>query len=130
MPPKLENIDHIHINVADRGAAETWYRDHLGFVRESSTDSLEAGKGPLTLVNFDGSIHLALFESTDIQNTVVAFKVSARDLVEWITHLSVQGIQVEPVDHKQSWSIYFRDPDGNPFEITTAEYKKFRRSNT
>lgn len=127
MFPKLESIDHVHINVADRKLAETWYRDYLGFSRESSLESWAVGRGPLTLVNDDGSIHLALFESAGIQNTVIAFKTSAKGLREWITHLGTKGIQVDVADHGLSWSIYFRDPDGNPFEITTYEYSEFKK---
>ena len=126
MPPKLEFIDHIHINVANRAAAEAWYRDYLGFVRDPAFESWVTDKGPLTLVNSDGNIHLALFERAEIQNTVIAFNVSASGLGEWIQHLQLEGIPVDPVDHDLSWSIYFRDLDGNPFEITTYEYSEFK----
>ena len=29
---------------------------------------------------------------------------------------------VEPEDHQVSWSLYFADPDGNPWEITTYQH--------
>lgn len=32
---------------------------------------------------------------------------------------------MKPVDHEVSWSIYFKDPDGNPFEDTTYDYEAF-----
>ena len=126
MPPKLQSIDHIHINVSDRTASEVWYREYLGFVRDPVFEPWVTEKGPLTLANSEGNIHLALFERTEIQNTVIAFKVSAQGLTEWILHLTVVGIDVEPIDHDLSWSIYFRDLDGNPFEITTYEYNEFK----
>jgi catechol-2,3-dioxygenase len=31
------------------------------------------------------------------------------------------------VDHDKSWSIYFNDPYGNPFEITTYDYETVRQ---
>ncbi len=83
-------------------------------------------KGPLTLVNSEQSIHLALFERLEIQNTVIAFQVTALGLKQWIEFLNVKGILVEAIDHDLSWSIYFRDLDGNPFQITTYEYQAFQ----
>ncbi|MBY4893897.1 hypothetical protein KUL25_14150 [Rhodobacteraceae bacterium N5(2021)] len=32
------------------------------------------------------------------------------------------------VDHDPSWSIYFRDPDGNRFEVTTYDYAEVARA--
>ncbi len=29
---------------------------------------------------------------------------------------------MQPVDHRVAWSLYFSDPDGNPFEITCYDY--------
>ena len=126
MPPKLEYIDHIHINVSNRAASEAWYQDFLGFVPDPIFAPWVTDQGPLTLVNRDGNIHLALFERAEIQNTVIAFNVSATGLDEWVQHLTLKGISVVAVDHDLSWSIYFRDLDGNPFEITTYEYSEFK----
>lgn len=126
MPPKLESIDHVHINVSDRAASERWYRDYLGFVRDPGFEPWVTERGPLTLTNSEGNIHLALFERLEIQNTVIAFNVSAHGLAEWIQYLSSKDVPVEPIDHDLAWSIYFRDLDGNPFEITTYEYNEFK----
>lgn len=123
--PALEAIDHIHINVTDRAAAETWYRETLGFVRDPAFEPWVTAQGPLTLANAAGTIHLALFERPAVQNTVVAFRVSAAALAAWIAYLSARDVAVEPIDHDLAWSIYFRDPDGNPFEITTYDYAAF-----
>lgn len=126
MFPGLIKIDHIHIHVTDRPSAELWYRDVLGFRRDPSLVSWVSESGPLTLVDDSGNIHLALFQTGQPQNTVIAFAVTARALVEWMAHLAALGVEVEPVDHDISWSIYFRDPDGNPFEITTYDYAEFK----
>jgi catechol-2,3-dioxygenase len=32
------------------------------------------------------------------------------------------GGPVKPVDHGLAWSLYFADPDGNPYEITTYDH--------
>jgi catechol 2,3-dioxygenase-like lactoylglutathione lyase family enzyme len=48
MAPKLTGIDHIHVFVSDRLAAEDWYRRVLGLVREPTLESWASGGGPLT----------------------------------------------------------------------------------
>ena len=41
-----------------------------------------------------------------------------------LAHLSViLGEPLKAEDHKVSWSIYFNDPDANPFEITSYGYE-------
>ncbi|MCE9684672.1 VOC family protein [Shewanella sp. AS16] len=120
MPPVLSRVDHIHIYVADLTAAEKWYRDNLGFTRLPALAQWAPGGGPLTLAN--GSVHLALFDSKTPQNTTVAFGVNCADFLCWQQHLKNCGIHFSRVDHRLAWSIYFADPDGNPFEITSYDY--------
>ena len=124
LTPKLTGIDHIHVFVSDRVAAEEWYRRVLGLVRDPTLESWAAGRGPLTLVDESGQVHLALFERPR-QNcrSVVALGASGAQFLSWVKFLeSVLGRKLEPVDHELSWSVYFEDPDGNPFEITCYEY--------
>lgn len=125
MSLKFLTIDHIHIHVKNRTEAEKWYRTILRFERVNSLEFWSVDGGPLMLEDESGQIHLAMFESESIQNTIIAFKVTAQGLYSWISHLSNLGVCVDPVNHDISWSIYFSDPDGNPFEITTYEYNEF-----
>lgn len=122
MAPKLKAFDHIHVSVKDRKLAEQWYQDVLGFERVAEFEVWAADGGPLTIANAQGNIHLALFESDTVQNTVIAFSVNAENFFAWIEHLKDKDMPVKIIDHDLSWSIYFKDPDGNPFEITTYEY--------
>lgn len=122
MIPPLLLIDHVHVSVKDRSEAEQWYKNVLGFARVAEFDQWATDKGPLTIGNAQGNIHLALFESANVQNTVIAFSVTAENFFAWIEHLKDNGIATNIIDHDLSWSIYFRDPDGNPFEITTYDY--------
>ena len=122
MVPKLNTVDHIHVSVKDRKLAEQWYQDVLGLVRVAEFEQWVSDKGPLTIGNAQGDIHLALFESEAVQNTVIAFSVTAENFFAWIEHLKDNEIAVNIFDHDLSWSIYFRDPDGNPFEITSYEH--------
>ena len=124
MPPLLESIDHIHLFVSDRAAAERWYAAIMGFERVRDLEFWAADGGPLTIADRSGKIHLALFERpAQACRSTVALAVDATQFLAWRTHLAgVFGREVEAVDHQVSWSLYFADPDGNPFEITSYDY--------
>jgi GNAT superfamily N-acetyltransferase/catechol 2,3-dioxygenase-like lactoylglutathione lyase family enzyme len=125
--PALDAIDHIHVYVADREAAQRWYADVLGLSPVAQLQSW-AATGPLTIGNASGSVHLALFQRAPQPcRSVVAFSATASEFLAWLAHLANKlGKPVEPVDHQLAWSLYFTDPDGNPFEITTYEYDAVR----
>ena len=125
MPPNLEKIDHIHIHVSERTASEAWYRDVLGLRRLPQLAFWASDGGPLTLANAAGTVHLALFERPrESGHSTVAFAVGAADFMAWQAHLQqVLGAAPALEDHTISWSLYFRDPDGNPYEITSYEYE-------
>lgn len=124
MPPNLKEIDHIHVFVADRAAAEKWYANVLGFNRVAELEFWAADGGPLTIGNSSGTVHLALFERPTVKcRSTVALGTSCSEFIAWRAHLTkVFGQPAEAVNHEVSWSLYFADPDGNPFEITSYEY--------
>ena len=125
MTPELERVDHIHVFVADRAAAERWYARVLGLERVDALAFWAPEGGPLTLGNASGSIHLALFERPAAAKcrSTIALATSAEGLLAWQRRLGAElGKAPARVDHQVSWSIYFEDPDGNPFEITTYDY--------
>lgn len=123
MPPELQVFDHVHVYVNNRAKAEQWYSEVLGLYRSKELEFWAADGGPLTIQNKSGSIHLALFERP-LQpcRSVVAIRVSAADYNAWKKHLEelLPGY-VDEQDHDVSMSLYFRDPDGNPYELTTYE---------
>jgi catechol-2,3-dioxygenase len=125
MPPSLQRIDHIHVHVSDRSAAERWYQTVLGLTRVEELGFWAADGGPLTLADASGEIHIALFERpAQSRHATIAFAVNAESFLAWREHLSrVPELAVELEDHDVSWSLYFRDPDGNPYEITSYDYK-------
>ncbi len=129
MAPELERIDHIHVFVADRPAAEQWYRRVMGLERTEPLAFWAADGGPLTLGNASASIHLALFERPAAKcRSTIALGTTAEGLRDWRRHLAAElGRPVDLVDHQVSWSIYFEDPDGNPYEITTYEHEALTR---
>lgn len=121
--PALDDIDHVHVYVSDRSAAETWYARVLGLTRVEALAAWAQDGGPLTLGNPSGTIHIALFEKPALAcRSTIAFSVGAADFRAWQQHLKAAlGHPVDAVDHTMSWSLYFKDPDGNPYEITSYE---------
>lgn len=74
-----------------------------------STAAAQASAPPL-----DGVAHVDVFVSDRA--------AAAQGFLAWQRHLeAVLQQRVEAVDHQLSWSLYFSDPDGNPFEITSTE---------
>ena len=124
MLPTLERFDHIHVYVADRAASEQWYAEVLQLSRVPELAFWAPNGGPLTIANANGSIHLALFERPGQPcRSTIAMAVGAGSFLAWQAHLTrVLSTPVEVEDHDVSWSLYFADPDGNPFEITSYEY--------
>ena len=131
--PAISRIDHIHVFVVDRSRACRWYEDTLGLTPVEAFASWAADDGPLTVGNADGSVHLALFERPAERPAVpnratIALGVSGPELLRWHAHLqNVLGKSIALVDHQLSWSLYFSDPDANPFEITSTEVESVKR---
>ncbi len=124
MIPSFDRIDHIHLYATDRAKAEQWYADVMGLRRVPDLEEWAEDGGPLTLQNPSGSVHIALFERpAQPCRSVVALAVGAQEFVAWRLHLVDQLERpVEPEDHRLSWSLYFSDPDGNPWEITSYQH--------
>lgn len=124
MSPSLDTIDHVHVFVSDRAAAEAWYARVLGLVRVPDLAFWAADGGPLTVGNVAGTVHLALFERPRERcRSTIAFGVGATALLAWRAHLGAEfGRAPALVDHGVSWSLYFEDPDGNPWELTTHDH--------
>jgi len=124
MAPSLNGIDHIHVHVTDRPVSEQWYQRVLGLSRVPELAGWAVDGGPLTLSDASGKVHLALFEAgAQACRSTIALGVSASEFVRWRKHLEAalaKPIRLE--DHQLAWSLYFSDPDGNPYEITTYEH--------
>ena len=123
MAPALLGFDHIHVFVEDRLAAEQWYGAVLGLKRSKELEFWAVGGGPLTLQDKSGTVHIALFERPHQKTrSTVALRASGREFTAWRRHLkATPGLRVTEEDHEVSMSLYFEDPDGNPYEITSYE---------
>lgn len=130
MTPELQGIDHIHVFVRDRDRAVRWYREVLGFEPVTGLETWAADGGPLTLGDAGGHIHIALFERPPQPNrATLALRTDAAGLALWFAHLSRHlGTAPTMQDHALSVSLYFSDPDGNPYEITTYEHAAARQA--
>ncbi len=127
MTPKLTGIDHIHVYVADRSKAEAWYQEVLGFRRVDALASWATGSGPLTLEDRESNVHLALFERPRAARaSTVAFGATGDGFLAWKAHLEKRGMSLRIADHDVAFSLYFDDPDGNLYEITTGEHDRVR----
>jgi catechol-2,3-dioxygenase len=128
--PTLLDVDHVHVYVNDRAAAERWYGDVLGLRRVEELELWATDRGPLTIANPSGTVHIALFErpaQVQKRHSTIALSVTARDFAAWKRHLEAAlGKALEVVDHDLSLSMYFTDPDGNPYEITTNDHESAR----
>jgi catechol-2,3-dioxygenase len=123
--PSVQAIDHVHVFVANRLEAKEWYARVLGMNPVAELEFWAKDGGPLTIADKGDTFHIALFESAVIEcRSTIALKVSALDFVAWKAHLKhVLQKDVTVEDHEVSWSLYFSDPDGNPYEVTTYEYQ-------
>ena len=124
MNPKLQNIDHIHVFVSNRQEALDWYSNVLGLNPIEKLLSLPKS-GPLSIKNDEGNINIALFKGNQRENrSVIAFKTTGEDFINWHKRINnaLSG-SIEVDDHSVSFSIYFEDPYGNPFEITSYDYE-------
>lgn len=127
MIPTLNGIDHVHVYVRDRAGAARWYEDTLGF---RAVDGLEIWsddpRGPLTVEDRQGTLHIALFESDRPPTSTVAFRTTAEGFLAWKAHLENRGLALRVSDHTLAFSLYFDDPYGNNHEITTSEHDQVR----
>jgi len=100
--PALRGVDHVHVFVQERSAAERWYAAVLGLTRTKELEFWAADGGPLTLQDTTGTVHIALFERPhrDTRSTI-ALRVSGRELRAWRAHLqSIPALEVAQQDHE------------------------------
>lgn len=119
----VQAFDHLHVRVRDRVAAVAWYQRVMGLQVVESLRHWAVDGGPLTLGDAQHRVHLALFEGEpSAPFSTLALRVDAPGFLRWREHLQRELAEALPVvDHEQSLSLYFRDPDGNAYEITCYE---------
>jgi catechol 2,3-dioxygenase-like lactoylglutathione lyase family enzyme len=135
-------IDHVEVFVPDRYEAARWYERVLGLTVVPEYEGWAVNpRGPLMISNDGGRTKLALFEGEPQGPRptsgfhLVAFGVDAEGFIAFLARLDAaqlqdhRGRRVEAgavVDHGKSYSIYFTDPYGHRFEVTTYQYAATR----
>ena len=136
---KVEAIDHIHVYVADQRAAAEWHRRVFGLEVVKEFEDW-ATDGPLTISSDGGRTSLALFNAApemlpSARRQTIAFRVGGAGFLAFLKRLDTlevtgaNGRRLQAgdvVDHEHSFSVYFSDPDGNPYELTSYDYDFIR----
>ncbi len=130
---RVRGIDHVELFVPEIYEAAEWYRTALGLEVIKDFEFWAAdGDGPL-MISPGGDPHgtkLALFrgkpQGTGAPMGIrrVAFGVDADGFLILLDRLGVA--HSGPIDHGLSFSIYFVDPWGNRFEVTTYDHEPVR----
>ncbi len=121
----------------DRYAAAAWYERVFGtqIVQEFEDWAVEGG--PLMISTHEAGTKIALFEGVPPNNggqfsaKRVAFRADGEGFITFLDRLNEAAIlndrgarltRDQVMDHDKAWSIYFVDPYGNRYEITTYDY--------
>jgi catechol 2,3-dioxygenase-like lactoylglutathione lyase family enzyme len=130
---RVRGIDHVELFVPDLYEAAAWYRSTLGLeIVQEFEFWAEDSDGPLMIspAGDPQGTKLALFRGkpqgtgAPIGFRRVAFSVDGPGFVRLVDRLGVA--HSGPIDHGLSFSIYFADPWGNRFEVTTYEHEFVR----
>lgn len=134
---RVQQIDHVEVFVPDRYEAAEWFRAVLGLELVTRMEHwAEYPRGPLMISSDDGNTMLALFEGPaqdgvlPTGHKLIAFRVSGEGFMDFLGRLeslslSDQGgkrvTAASAVDHGAAYSVYFTDPYGNAYEVTTYD---------
>jgi len=136
---RVQQIDHVELTVPDQYEAAAWYKKVFGLEIIPEFEGWASG-GPLMLTTPEASTKLALFKGTPPKAVTgfktLAFRVDADGFVQFkvrVVELDLSnhnGTKLTPANavhnHGLAWSIYFCDPWGYPYEITTYEYNEVK----
>lgn len=141
---KADQIDHVELFVPDRYDAASWFAKILGLHIVEADEAWAADpKGPLMISSDGGNTKLALFEGRP-QGTretagfhLVAFRVNSSGFLSFLDRLvdvevfDVGGNRMtrkDVRDHDRAFSIYFCDPWGHRYEITSYDADEIRQA--
>jgi catechol 2,3-dioxygenase len=132
---KIQSLGHVVLRVTDLPRAEAFYNGLLGLPITARFD--EAGMR-MTFFSLGNHHDFAIMEvsgegSTRSESATgmhhVAFKIgdSLDQLREAKASLEGAGVEVNPIDHEVTKSLYFADPDGNGIEVYVDASDIWRR---
>jgi catechol 2,3-dioxygenase-like lactoylglutathione lyase family enzyme len=109
---QLIRIDHVSLDVHDRPASIAWYEDVLG-MRAHARHSI--AEEPVFLGPAGARLGLFADRAPGLRHVALATDPAGQHRVA--ARLDRLGIAYMPERHRDSDSIYFRDPDGTVLEV-------------
>lgn len=129
---QVGGIDHVELSVPDRYEAADWYNEALGLeVVEEFEHWAELSAYPLMISSDGGDTMLALFKGSPSNRSGgfqrVAFETSGAKFLQFRERLgSISNIDAararNVTDFGSAYSVFFSDPYGHSFEVTTYDY--------
>lgn len=118
------HLSHVELYVQDIAKMEDFYTKNLGFV---VTDRGEGHGGMVFLSRSPDEHHQIVLNPRQSHRTIespvdhISFRVaSISELRTFNSSLRlIPDMKLQTVSHGTAWSIYFRDPENNRFEIFT-----------
>jgi catechol 2,3-dioxygenase-like lactoylglutathione lyase family enzyme len=142
---KVDQIDHVELLVPDRHEAAHWYERTLGLAVLPQHEDWGADPGGPLMISSSpsGNTMLALFTGEPRRSRPpagfdrVAFRVDGPNFLAFLKHIKENPVSNDtgaeirtliPKDHRKAFSVYFNDPWGHRFEVTTyaAEWVRGR----
>ncbi|PKI15963.1 VOC family protein [Colwellia sp. 12G3] len=117
-------LSHVELYIQDVISMEKFYTEYLGFV---VTDRGQGPNGMIFLSRNPKEHHQIVLNPQQSHRSIespvdhISFRVeSISDLRGFNSALKLAAdTSIQTVSHGSAWSIYFRDPEGNRFEIFT-----------
>lgn len=108
----LIRIDHVSLNCANRPATIDWYADVLGLAAPHRD-------GPADEPLFVGPVgaRLGLFADRAPGLRHVALATDRASQAQVVARLDALAVPYVAEEHRDSHSVYFRDPDGATLEV-------------
>jgi catechol-2,3-dioxygenase len=118
------HLSHVELYVQDIIQMEDFYTNKLGFV---VTDRGEGNSGMVFLSRSPDEHHQIVLNPRESYRSIespidhISFRVNAISQLRTFNSSlkSIPEIKLQTVSHGTTWSIYFRDPENNRFEIFT-----------
>jgi catechol 2,3-dioxygenase-like lactoylglutathione lyase family enzyme len=132
---RAARIDHVEVFVRDQYQAAAWYERTFGMrVVEALEDWADGGPLMIEIPGTDSKLALFRGEPPGFRQPLgfrrVAFGVDGTGFLAFLEHVGELGVHTDDgvlvhelpvVDHRHVYSVYFADPDGNRYEVTTFD---------
>ena len=123
-------VSHFEIRARDQAVMERFYTEVMGFIvsdRGLLNAGPMAGRELIFMSHSPEEHHQIVLIPTDATESSgsgighVAFRVDSLDEVRRVYEKVrvLPHAKPEPVSHANTWSVYFRDPEGNRIEVFT-----------